>query len=1084
MPIRRVLPCVVITVASLLVGSAAEAQSAVDSATRRLLDRLDERQMPDVALWVLDRADNDPAISAELKATLSLRRAAALVATTASESDVAKRSALLDRADGEIDRFLATGPEGRSVIDAYTQKGNLFIQRGRGKVDQSKRPGEDPAPALAEAVRFFDAAIAALQGTVKPGEPVEQVKNAEDAVLKALREVDAKIAEIAGPPDDQESDGKKKPKKKPKRTAAMEKALASLEDEQEFLRSKLLQTRLMVGETYHEKSKAFAAGSPEWQAAIDESTRRHAELAEKYPGKGVGVFARFYQGRNLALVGKRTDAVNALVKVLAIDSQLAAINTLKAKALGVAVECWTAENKLDQMDESMLRFALTPHKTSRPDPDWLTMKYRVAAYLDAYADTLPPTDKARTGILRRDAKRLATEVATANKDFAKEARDLAGKLGKNLPADMADDKTFETVSADGRVALAALQEKQAAATALAGQGKKEEADALLQQAAADRDAALAAFDEAITLAGDEEQGNYARYMRTFLLYDKQAFRDAAEQGTMLAERYPNAKGSRQAAKIAMAAWQQLARQSDPAIVQEAKAKLVSLAQVVARIWPADAEGAEAFTILLGSATEAHDPAAILAIVQQVPAASPKRPEILLRAGAALWREVQEKARLDEAARPPQEQLAAWKAAAKAALDEGLAAVAAAPPTKITVAAALSRAQLAIDEGDGAKAQEVLEHAAYGPWTVVTGPQAALAQGPLAEGALIVALRYFVETQQLDKAQRAMDELEKLAGQGDEASAKLTAMYLSMGRDLQAQLERLGASGGTGPEVKARAEAILAGFEKFLDGLAKRDEKTSSRMWVATTYLTLGSGQGTGAVVAKAKAQQYLDRAADVFAALLARKDDPQAPDAERTELARFEPSIRLRMASIFRERGKWEQAQEQIEWILSDAKRQTSLETQVQAAELLQGWGEALSASDVAGAEQRLREATVGRKTGGAVIWGWGTIANKLSRQASAVGDEKLQRARDLFFEARLAIAKCLLERAQLAGKSAADKADQLKKAETAIATTRKLYPELGGEVLQARFEKLLKEIQKEQGATSPKGFADLDAQAAATAAP
>ena len=51
--------------------------------------------------------------------------------------------------------------------------------------------------------------------------------------------------------------------------------------------------------------------------------------------------------------------------------------------------------------------------------------------------------------------------------------------------------------------------------------------------------------------------------------------------------------------------------------------------------------------------------------------------------------------------------------------------------------------------------------------------------------------------------------------------------------------------GASAESDPRVAAILSGFEKFLEGVAKRDSKTASQMWVATTYLSLGSGSGSG-----------------------------------------------------------------------------------------------------------------------------------------------------------------------------------------------------------------------------------------------
>ena len=82
----------------------------------------------------------------------------------------------------------------------------------------------------------------------------------------------------------------------------------------------------------------------------------------------------------------------------------------------------------------------------------------------------------------------------------------------------------------------------------------------------------------------------------------------------------------------------------------------------------------------------------------------------------------------------------------------------------------------------------------------------------------------------------------------------------------------GGAGAADAGAREKAASILSGLEKFLDGLARRDPKASSQTWVATTYLTLGSGKGTGAAVPKAKADQYLDRAADVYKKLLEKND--------------------------------------------------------------------------------------------------------------------------------------------------------------------------------------------------------------------
>ena len=1072
-PVASRLVCVAVVAAALVAPvSAADELPVRDAATVQLLEQLQEREMPDVMLWVLDRVAADPQASAELKNQLPFRRATALVATTRTELDSKKRAAILDEAEKEIDRFLATGPEGRAAIDAYSQKGNLLIKRGQSKVEASKRPGADVKTLQAEAIGFFDGALKSLQGTVKPGQPIEKVTNAEDAVLKSLRAVDAQIAALAPPKeeDGKEADDKKDPKAKPKakpkptkRTAAADKELERLEEEQDALRTKLIQTRLMVAETHFEKAKAFEPQSKEWQASIEESTKRHHELAEKYANKGAGLFARYYEGRNLSLLGKREQAVATLGFVYGIEATQPLIMGLRAKALAVALECWLADKKYDQPDDVAMKFILTPAKDPKKlDADWLAMKYRGAVVLDARADALPANEKAKKGLLQRDAKKLAVEVATANRDFSKEARELAAKLGKDLPEGEQEESSFATAAADAGIKVSTMKAKQAEAKELQAAGKADEAAAALAAAAAARDEAIKAYEAAFKLTedgkADPNSVSAAKSTVTFLLYDAKRYRDAAELGSTLAEKFSDSLGSRQAGRVALVAWQQLSRDADAG--KEARQKLVALAEFMAAKWPTETEGGDALAMLVGIALETRNPEQILAALKKLPAESPRRPELLQRAGAALWREVQEKRRLEEALRPDEQVLTTLKQQAKAVLDEGLAAANEAPPTKFSVGAALSRAQIAIEDGDLKLAGQLLEHPAYGPWTAVQSGNAEFSQGSLAEGSLTVALRYFIQSEQVDNAQKAMDMLEKTAGDAD----KLTGLYFSMGRDLEGQLQALAAQAAD-PAVRERAGKVLAGFESFLEKLVARDERIASQMWVATTYMALGSGKGTGAVVAKDKAQSYLDRAAAVYGALLKKGGE---------EIAKYEPSIRLKMAGIYRERTKWAEAQEQIDWILADAKRQNSLDTQVQAAELLMAAGRDAATKDPDSANKLLLAATVGRKGDGAVIWGWGGIANKLSKQVGSGG-----KADDLFFNARIGIAQCMLERSQLSNTAADKKAELLVQAKKAIAVTRKLYPSLGGESTQKRFEKLLKEVQKAQG-SPPRGFDELDEQEAA----
>ena len=136
-------------------------------------------------------------------------------------------------------------------------------------------------------------------------------------------------------------------------------------------------------------------------------------------------------------------------------------------------------------------------------------------------------------------------------------------------------------------------------------------------------------------------------------------------------------------------------------------------------------------------------------------------------------------------------------------------------------------------------------------------------------------------------------------------------------------------------------------------------------------------------------------------------------------------------------------------------KRINWLDAQTEAANFFQAAGE--RNPDKSKGKEALLIAIRGEQKSGVVFWGWGGLANKVSRQAfSPSADEAIKKQ---FFEARLNVARC---RKSLASKSESEKQKLLEMAKKDIVLTYKLYPELGGQVLKEQFDKLLKEIQKE----------------------
>jgi len=256
----------------------------------------------------------------------------------------------------------------------------------------------------------------------------------------------------------------------------------------------------------------------------------------------------------------------------------------------------------------------------------------------------------------------------------------------------------------------------------------------------------------------------------------------------------------------------------------------------------------------------------------------------------------------------------------------------------------------------------------------------------------------------------------------------------------------------------------------LEGVAK-DPKLSSQMWAATTYLSLGSGAGTGSAVPKSKATGYLDRATAIFEALLAKGGG---------EIAKFEASIRLKLANVYREREKWDEAQKHMDWILTDKKRQNTIDFQWQAAELLQQT--ATKMVDKSQKAAAYEQAIIGYKrqnSAGEIFgWGWARISNRLEPQAFAGSDEKAVEARKKFFQARLNAVRCRVERAEALPQ---DRERELQNAFDYIEFTFKLHPEMGGPETRKQFDTFLKDLEKRQS-KPPRGLDGLKQSATAAA--
>jgi hypothetical protein len=248
------------------------------------------------------------------------------------------------------------------------------------------------------------------------------------------------------------------------------------------------------------------------------------------------------------------------------------------------------------------------------------------------------------------------------------------------------------------------------------------------------------------------------------------------------------------------------------------------------------------------------------------------------------------------------------------------------------------------------------------------------------------------------------------------------------------------------------EAELLG--ELLDFVKDATPQIEVLSWVALTFGRLGvSGDALVAGVRDDKRKFFLEQSAATIRQILSGSElrgDTQT-------------SWRRELVSVRSSLGQWDEAVKQMRVILSDQKNARSPFLQQDAAELFQK-----AAKNSPSFEQSqifFRTAVSGSRvtltTGESVVWGWGVLANRVSKVAFGDRSDLADSMRRLYFESRFSLAACRLEWSQ----SVVDVATKIKllhDAEADIKIESQLHPGLGGIAFKKRFEELRMNIQQE----------------------
>lgn len=997
---------------------------------QQFLEGLRRAELFDLAAEYLQSLANNPSISDEVKRTIPYELGKTLVERSRAVKDPAARLKTLDLAAQQFQAFVAESPNHDLAPAAQTELGTVLVERGLALVETAGRP--------ANAGRK-DQLITEARGVFA------QAQTLFDTTEKRLSEEWETLKVQAFNRDNEDDVAKRK--------EATE---------------KLRLARVQAATVAFESSKTYEPGTPEHKQALEGAAERFRDLRERYRKYAIGLYAAMFQGRAYQDMGDTKRAVTVYQEVLQFPED-EAFRDIQAQCLSLVLQCWTLDSEKQyevaaQKGEEWLQKARPDDERSR---EGLGIRYFTAIALDKQLDAAKTAGMPEDAGQRRTLLEHATFLTKIRSEYQQPAKSLIAKYRNVDPS--AQPQTFAEARDAAKAALDAMAgHEEFIKVANSTQNAEMLPEVPAKEAAIEtaREEARRLYELSLTLRDEEttlDDLNAARYFLSYLYYQDKRYFDAAVIGEFLARRYPDSAAAKSAAHIALNAYRMTYAASPAEQRQFEVDRMAGIAQYITEKWPGEAEADQSWMILADVAIEQQDLAKAAEYLNKIAPESPRRGEADLKAGSALWGQYLTSMRLPPEERPAPEALAALSQRAESTLAEGVARMrqAIVDPSQVTytlLASELSLAQIYVESGQSAKALEVLEKPDSGCLALVRAKAEVANRGNFFEETYKAALRAFVGAQRLPEAEQAMTELEALVADRQDAAARLTRIYISLGRQLEEQVDRLRSENKT-----AELQAVLDGFTRFLAVISAREQGNTygSLNWVAETFYRLGAGLDTADELTP-EARNYYEQASQTYERMLARADaEPGwAPKVDQTKM-----DLNVRIARCQRELGDYKKALDRLAAILE--KNPHILDAQFEAASTYQEWGRVKPVY--------YKNAILGgrEKGDGYLFFGWLRLSKMLVRKPQ-------QRA--LYYEASYNMVEC---RFRLGASQQGD--ERTKNLDLSIQTIVQLYkldPALGGDESFRKFDRLLRTIQTAAGkkSTGLQGLPKRQATPAATA--
>ena len=542
---------------------------------------------------------------------------------------------------------------------------------------------------------------------------------------------------------------------------------------------------------------------------------------------------------------------------------------------------------------------------------------------------------------------------------------------------------------------------------------------------------------AIELADDTvtaDQINELRYHQCYFYYLVGDDMRASVLGEFVGRRFPDATGSRQSMRIALASLARFRTNSEiPS--EHISDRIVDVANQITKLWPKTKEAEAALTALVDSSVQSGDYEAAEKYLSEIPEDSPTLGDSEIATGYAIWNAYGKLKGSSDA--KDQAGLESIRERALKLLNQGIARKQSSDLTLSTIQAVMAIAQSYIDGREYDDAVRLLDNEKTGPHALTLAKHPIMQVPGLRERAIRLAIQAYVGSirdansaeSKMNLAVKSLEKLKQLYADAGRSEGALVGEYIELAKKLNEQIQQ-------SPDNAKLT--ISRGYEKVLSQIANSSNEINTHIWAAQSLSELGESL-VSLNDTRLEGARILNDALGMYEKFLSSDDLVQ----------KQKTSIRFRIALTRRKLGEFEEAINQLATLLGRDERQVVM--QMEAARTFQMWGEKQNRREAfARAISGDREITSQRRN---LIWGWGSLSQKLGRSPSY---------RELFHEARYNLAVCRFAYAERVPQE--QRAKHLKMAKNDIVFTARLYPKLGGDEQKSKYDALLKKVQAALG--------------------